>query len=84
MFKFEISWGQHREYKCDVAAFTNFDVMINGLELALYANIDTYNLSAIVWEDDKTIYDGPLNTMIINGLRYISQKRKEESGGKSA
>ena len=79
MFKFQISWGQHREYKTDVASFTNMDVMINGLQMAYDSNIDTYNISAAVWEDEKVLYDGPLSNMVIFGLRYISQKRKEET-----
>jgi hypothetical protein len=78
MYTIEISWGTCREYKVKPIAAESFDKMISVLQGAWDVNVQTLNISAKVCENDKCIYDGPLNQYVVNGFRYKAMKEGKE------
>lgn len=74
MYTIEVSWGAHREYKVKPITAESFDKMISVLQGAWDANVQTYNISVKVCENDKVVYDGPLNSVVISGLKYNYEK----------
>jgi len=70
MYTIEVSWGEKRECVFNPIQEETIWGVILRLQTLWNANTSTLNFSTKIMENDKIIYDGPLNQFVIDGFRY--------------
>lgn len=80
MYSTTISWGKNRETVFEPITDNTIWNLISRLQTLWDANVTTENFSAKIMNDEKLMYDGPINQLVIDGLRYNVMKEMMENG----
>ena len=80
MYSTIISWGKNRETVFEPVTDDTIWNLIARLQSLWNANVTTENFSAKIMNDEKLMYDGPINQFVIDGFRYNVMKEMMNNG----